>query len=101
MSNEQKQYLNSIFVKKANWTDRNDPSNILLGAGIKVDEFIKELQKIPQKANGFINLSIGRQKNDPSKYSVWVDTWVPNSVGASTRSNGPVNKSNQEDQLPF
>ncbi len=76
MSNNTKpKYVNAIFLKK-NWEDPADPGNILIRVGIKKAEFLKEIQAIQEDPRGFINLTIGRQKQDPSKFSMWQDEWV-------------------------
>lgn len=88
---QKKEFINGLFVKKA-----TDP---FIKIGVRKDEFIKQIQALETDEKGFFNLTMAPQKNDPSKFSVWVDNWKPTKgAGASTSKS----TSNVDDNdLPF
>lgn len=94
---KRKNYLNKIYIKKT-WEDENDAGNVLLSAGILRDEFIKELMALPVTEKGYVNLTFGRQKGDPSKWSAWTDDYVKNQQATGFASTTP---STDNDSLPF
>ena len=64
-------YINSAFLKKV--YDKND--SLLIGMGIKKEEFLKDIAALEADDRGWVNLTIGTQKNDKSKYSLWEDDY--------------------------
>jgi len=96
MATKDKKYVNGIFFKKT-WEDENDAGNFLASVGVKKEEFIKNIQSLPPDSRGFINLSFGRQKADPNKYSLWLDEYV-----RTSQANSPTNSgAGTTDDLPF
>lgn len=90
-------YINAIFLKKI-WEKPEDPSNLLLSVGIKKEQFIKEIQALVADPRGFINLTIGRQKVDTAKYSLWLDEFVRTGVTSSAATSAQIEP---DDSLPF
>lgn len=87
--NQKKEFVNGLFVKRG-----TDP---FIKIGVLKKEFIKQIEAIEPDEKGFFNLTMAPQKNDPSKFSVWVDTWKP-TKGAG-KSNATV--SSDDNELPF
>lgn len=69
-----RQYVNGAFFKKV--YEKNDA--LIIGVGIKKKEFIENLQALPEDGRGFVNLTIGTQKKDKNKFSLWVDDYDKN-----------------------
>jgi hypothetical protein len=69
---DKKNYAPSTFVKA-----RESQYGTILSIGIKRPEFIAWLKTLPENKNGFVNLQASSQKTDPTKWSVWEDTYVP------------------------
>lgn len=65
----ERKFINGAYLKKV--YDKND--SLLIGFGFIKDKFIAELQALQPDERGFVNLTIGTQKNDKSKYSIWLD----------------------------
>jgi hypothetical protein len=72
-----------------------------INIGIKLDDFKKYINKLKPDDRGFVNFSMGKQKSDPSKYSMWLDTWKPDATKGKG-SNGAKPADDDDDQgLPF
>jgi len=103
MSNQKEHgpFINGI-VGKVVW--RKD-DRFLVGLGFKKEVIIKELQALPANENGFINLTMGTQKDDTSKISTWVDTFVKtgqqNAPKPNTGYDPSTSQSNDSSDLPF
>lgn len=96
-----KKYLNSIYVKK---TYSSVEGGIMLGVGIKKEDLLRELQAIPADERGWINLSMGSQKNNPDKFSTWLDERPRTGMvaaGVPTSSYTPGSSPAVDDDLPF
>lgn len=87
---KQKEFINGLFVKKG----KTEP---FIEIGVKKQEFLKHIESLEADEKGFFNLTMAPQKNDPSKFSVWLNDWKPNPKSAGAK------KSAQEDDvdLPF
>jgi len=82
----QKEFIKGLFVKKSNDT--------FINIGVKKQEFLNHIETLKTDEKGFINLTMATQKNDPSKYSVWVNDWKPG------KKEAPKQEVNEND-LPF
>lgn len=74
MSKERK-FLDGAFLKEVYRSEES----MLVSLGINKAKFIAELQAIPANEKGFFNLTIGPQKNDKKKWSMWIDDYVKGS----------------------
>lgn len=100
-----RKFVNGFFAKQV-WADGDRQ---LLGVGIKKDEFIKNLQAIRADENGFINLTMGSQKADPLKFSLFESDYKKgnSSSSSSSSSNNKPSSSpstpppDDTDDLPF
>jgi hypothetical protein len=80
-----KNYLNGIFVKK-----KSGQFGEFFSVGIKKADLISQLNSMKEDERGFVNLVMTSQQADPSKYSVYEDTWKPTNTAqpaANTTSN--------------
>jgi hypothetical protein len=87
---KQKEFINGLFVKKG----KTEP---FIEVGVKKQDFIKHIESIQADEKGFFNLTMAPQKNDPNKYSVWVNDWKPSKNEVSKK---PTSESYDGD-LPF
>lgn len=87
---KQKEFINGLFVKKG----KTEP---FIEIGIKKQEFLKHIESLQADEKGFFNLTMAPQKNDPNKYSVWVNDWKPNKNEGSKKSA----VSQDDGDLPF
>ena len=95
-----RKYINGVFLRKV-WEDI-PRGGILIGQGINKEEYLKEIQAIPADDRGFINLTIGTQRNDTSKLSLWLDDRPRPSVDNNYKKPGDERTSpNDTDDLPF
>ncbi len=95
--NGDRKWVNGMFVKKVWQSD--DKETALFGIGIKKQEFLAEITALQADDRGFINLTMGAQKDDIKKYSVWLDD---KSQRPAKTSSAPAQKSTStEDELPF
>lgn len=104
---EKKNYVNGIFAKRV-WTDGDRQ---LFSLGVKKAALIKELQSLKENENGFVNLTMGTQKDNTEKFSVWVDDYIKTNASSSssqkTTNSKPATKQTQsasveaDDDLPF
>lgn len=84
---QEKKFVDGVFGKV--FTFQNGGEVYQLSA--KAEEFIKFIKE-NTNSKGYINLDINKQKNDPSKLSVSLNTFEPKaSVGSQ----------DEEDSLPF
>ena len=68
-----------------------------IGSLCLTDEAIEQINKLPKSPKGYRNLSWAAQKNEPAKFSVWENTFVPKNANAPA-----VNSvSDDTDDLPF
>jgi hypothetical protein len=106
---QDRKYINSVFLKKA-W---GSGDSILINVGVKREELIEDLKKLPINERGFVNLTIGTHKDDSDKFSLWFEE-SKNSNSSSkstppksstTSSSTPQSKQTVEpsstDDLPF
>jgi hypothetical protein len=82
---QDRKFVNSIFLTKT-W---GEGDSILISTGINRDEFIKELKALPANEKGFVNLTIGTQKNDSNKFSMWLNEGRQSSSSSSASSSKP------------
>lgn len=68
-----RKYINSFFGKKS----YQDGDSMLFSVGLKKKDFLKEINALPENENGFINLTIGTQKADQNKISLFIDEFDP------------------------
>lgn len=83
MSKQPRNYVNGAFLKK-------NPSFNLINVDF-TDAFIDNLTALPKDAKGFRKITLGAQRADPLKWSVFENTFVP---GQKPTDNGT-------DDLPF
>jgi hypothetical protein len=86
--NQKKEFINGLFVKRG-----TEP---FIKIGVLKKEFIKQIEAMETDEKGFFNLTMAPQKNDPSKYSVWVDNWKP-TKGAGKKAV----ETTDDHELPF
>ncbi len=102
-----KTFLNSFFItKKEGVAKLSGKPYSFQKMGVKIDEAIKELTALKVKAdsNGFVNFTINAHLNDPNKFSVQVDDFVPtpSTGGGSTATSGTQSTPKKaDDDLPF
>lgn len=84
-----KEYVNSIFIKKV----YENGDNRLYGVGVKKKDFLKQIEALEENEKGFINLTMGTQKNDTDKMSLWVDNREPQASSSSKSDSGKSSKS--------
>lgn len=103
---QDRKFVNGLFARRV-WADGK---NELFGIGIKKDEFIRNIQAIPADSKGFINLTLGSQKTDYDKFSLWLKDEQQNNNSSSYSNNRstpppPSTSSNlppsDDDDLPF
>ena len=83
----QREFIKGLFAKKSNDT--------FINIGVKKQEFLDHIETLKTDEKGFINLTMAAQKNDPSKYSVWVNDWKPGKKAT------PKQEVDNENDLPF
>lgn len=74
---QEKKYL-PVFGKVHTFSDSNEVYQL----SAKAEEFIKFIKE-NTNSKGYINLDINKQKNDPSKLSVSLNTFEPKSSVSS------------------
>lgn len=87
------QYIQGAFIKQA----KNES---FIDFGIKKKEFLESIEGLVADEKGFINLTIGKQKADPNKYSLWLNDWKPNTSKKSSKQVESDDSGNEND-LPF
>lgn len=80
-------FAQGVFIKKAKNPKFTD-------VGIKIEDFIKYLKTLTPDSRGFVNFSVGTQKSDTSKFSMWVNTWTPDKGKSKPAPN-------TDSELPF
>lgn len=105
-----RRFVNGAFIKRV-WVDDDDSSNELFNVGLKKDDFIAEIEKLEADERGFINLSMGSQKENRDKFSLWEKEDKPAQSRSRTSSNNtrsstppretPVAEVDDTDDLPF
>lgn len=96
--NNNRTYFEGAWIRRV-WASE-DKSREILSFGIKVEEFIKQLQKTPPNDNGIVNLTICSQKEDNNKFSLFYEPYNPNKGGTSNKDKSPSTSSDSDD-LPF
>lgn len=86
MAQNNRNFINGAFANKVGDYD-------LINIDISEDA-IKAIQALPKNAKGMRRLTLGAQKNDPSKYSLYENTYT--GKGGNAGSN-----SDSSDNLPF
>ena len=71
-----------------------------INIGIRLEEFKKYINELTPDAKGFVNFSMGKQKVDPSKYSMWLDTWKPDANRNGSNGTKPAD-ADDDSGLPF
>lgn len=100
--------INGFFGRRV-WRSDEDPDNELFGVGIHVENFIKSLRELPANNKGFVNLTIGTQKKDNNKLTMFYreyegDRQQPSSSSSPSAAQAPKSKQQEElsdDDLPF
>jgi len=65
------------------------PDFIVGSMSVKVEQAIEWLQAQEPDGNGFVRLSISRQKANPEKWSFSLDTWKPKNEAVADDPNLP------------
>jgi len=86
-------FIPGVFAKES-----KNPA--FINIGIKLEDFKNYINNLKPDSRGFVNFSMGKQKNDPTKYSMWLDTWKPNS-SKSKNPSPPQQGDMSSDALPF
>lgn len=84
-----REFIKGLFAKKS-----TEPFTNL---SIKKSEFLAQIESLKEDEKGFINLTMAPQKNDPAKFSVWVNDWKPTGKKTATAKQ----ESYEENDLPF
>lgn len=82
-----REFIKGLFAKKG--------AEPFTNLSIKKADFLSQIESLKEDEKGFINLTMAPQKNDPSKYSVWVNDWKPGNKKET------VQKEENENDLPF
>lgn len=82
-----REFIKGLFAKKV--------AGPFTNLSIKKADFLSQIESLKEDEKGFINLTMAPQKNDPSKYSVWVNDWKPGNKKET------VQKEENENDLPF
>lgn len=104
MTQTNKTYLNSFFITKKEGVARlSGKPYSFQKMGVKIEEAIKELTVLKAKAdsNGFVNFTINAHLNDPNKFSVQLDDFVPTPQAGGTTSGIASTPKKADDDLPF
>lgn len=84
---QKREFIKGLFAKKG--------AEPFTNLSIKKSEFLAQIESLKEDEKGFINLTMAPQKNDPSKYSVWVNDWKP------AKKKETVQQEEYENELPF
>jgi hypothetical protein len=87
-------YIQGAFIKQS----KNES---FIDFGIKKKEFLESIEGLVADEKGFINLTIGKQKADPSKYSLWLNEWKPDSSKKSSKPTYKNDSAGEDNDLPF
>lgn len=80
-----RKFINAFFGKRV-WRDGNDPDRELFSIGLKKADFLSEIDAIQEDDRGFINLTMGSQKADPSKMSLFEQEKKHDSAGGKQQT---------------
>lgn len=86
---QKREFIKGLFAKKG--------AEPFTNLSIKKADFLAQIESLKEDEKGFINLTMAPQKNDPAKYSVWVNDWKP--TGKKPQSTKQ--ESYNENDLPF
>jgi single-stranded DNA-binding protein len=64
---QDRKFINGFFAKR--FWQRDDAE--MISIGLKKDEFIRDIEAMSADDRGFINLTMGSQKADPAKFSLF------------------------------
>lgn len=96
---QDRQFVNGAFIKRV-WVDKNDSSNELFNVGLKKKDFIAEIEKLEEDERGFVNLSMGSQKADRDKFSLWEKEPMTQSSNRSSKSSSTSTASQAKQEEP-
>lgn len=85
---QKREFIKGLFAKKG--------AEPFTNLSIKKSEFLAQIESLKEDEKGFVNLTMAPQKNDPAKYSVWVNDWKPTTKKAAT-----VQQEEYGNELPF
>lgn len=85
----QREFIKGLFAKKG--------AEPFTNLSIKKADFLAQIESLKEDEKGFINLTMAPQKNDPAKYSVWVNDWKP----TGKKPQAAKQESYNENDLPF
>lgn len=88
------QYIQGAFIKQS----KNES---FIDFGIKKKEFLESIEGLVADERGFINLTIAKQKADPTKYSIWLNDWKPTGKKQSSKTADVSNDGDYSNDLPF
>lgn len=89
----QKEYAKGLFASK------NKKIEGFIDISIKKDEFLQFVSDLKANEKGYVNFNMATQKNDPSKYSVWVNDWSPSKTPAKKAQ--VASSESYDNDLPF
>jgi hypothetical protein len=92
-NNTPRKWLEKVFIKKV-WSDGDRPlPAFMLGVGAVKEDLLAQIEAIPADDRGFINFTIGTQKKDPTKYSIWQDEGRRDNPPTTNRAGYPAGRS--------
>ena len=95
-----KEYADGLYGNEK----EGQPDFVVGNIGIIKDKFIAWLQAQEADEKGWVNLNVVRQKGDPSKWSMSLDTWKPekkNEAPEPDFSSEPPDGDDPNSPLPF
>lgn len=93
MAQQQKEFAKGLFVNK------NPKIEGFIDISIKKDDFVNFISNLEANEKGYVKFNMATQKNDPSKYSVWVNNWKPE--GQAKPKAQPATSEAYDNDLPF
>ncbi len=72
MAKQDRNWADGMFIQS-----KQTQHGEIFSIGIKREEFIKWLNKLPANQKGMVNLSAAYRKEDASKLSIWENDWKP------------------------
>lgn len=91
---KERDYIDGVFMKK--FWNNSDNTSIMVGVGLKKREVIDQLEAMEEDEKGFVNLVMGTQKSDQSKFSLWKD----NRDNAPAKTSPPPPSANKKSPPP-
>lgn len=91
---KQREFVKGIFVSK------NPKIESFIDISVKKDEFIAFLDGLEVSEKGYVKFNMAEQKNDTSKYSVWVNDWKPDATKSKPKAQ-PATSEAYDNDLPF